>query len=207
MISLYFGLPRCGKTTTLAKLALDAVRKGRKVYSNVPLKISGVTFISNSDIGRYDMSGFVGRNSLILIDEATIYADSRQFAKFPADVVEFFVLHGHWHCDIALFCQIYNRTDSTIRMLAERVYYVKRGLFLPITRIYRVPYGIAFTPPNDSTGSKYGDINEGYAEPSFMQKLFCQRVWRPRYYKYFDSWEHKDLPPLPQDASHTCDVA
>lgn len=191
MISLYFGLPRCGKTTTLAKLAHDAVRQGRSVYSNVPLKIEGVTFIENGDIGRYDMSG-----GLILIDEATIYADSRQFAKFPPDVVEFFVLHGHWKCDICLFCQIYNRTDSTIRMLAERVFYCKRGKILPITRIYRVPYGIAFTPPAEGTGSKYGDINEGYAEPNILQKIFCTRVWRPLYYKYFDSWEHKDLPPL-----------
>lgn len=191
MISLYFGLPRCGKTTTLAKLAHDAVKRGRTVYSNVPLKIKGVVHILNEDIGRFDMSG-----GLILIDEATIYADSRQFAKFPPEVVEFFVLHGHYKVDICLFCQIYNRTDSTIRMLAERVFYVKRGLILPVSRIYRVPYGIAFTPPPEGTGSKYGDIVEGYAEPSLLQKIFCQRIWRPLYYRYFDSWEHKELPPL-----------
>ena len=69
MISLYFGLPGCGKTTLLSKFALDACRKGRKVYGNIPLAIQGYTRIDNNCVGHYDLS-----DSLLLIDEGTLFA-------------------------------------------------------------------------------------------------------------------------------------
>ena len=51
-VSLYFGLPGCGKTTMLTKLALDGVRSGRylHVYTNVSLTVPGVTIIDNECI-------------------------------------------------------------------------------------------------------------------------------------------------------------
>lgn len=198
MISLYFGLPRCGKTTLAVALAQKASRR-RKVYVNFPVTgLNNVVVVQNSDIGKYDMSG-----GLIIIDEASIYADSRSYKSFPKNLVEFFCLHGHWQCDIVLLCQIYNRVDSTIRQLAERVYLVKKNPILRcITSVYRVPYGIAFTPPPDSNGkNKYGDINEGYKEPSIFGRLFAMRIYRPRYYRYFDThYKPYTLPPLPSQS-------
>lgn len=202
MISLYFGLPRCGKTTTLVCHAYRAICKGRNVYTNVPIKgfptggkYGKLYVVDNYAFGRYDMSG-----GLLLIDEASIYADSRAFAKFPPELVAFFCLHGHYKVDIELFCQIYSRVDSTIRMLAEKVYWIKKPFFTGFLRskVYHVPYGIAFTPPPEGTGSKYGDINEGYCEPSLLGRIFCKKVWRFRWYRYFDSYETKPLPPLPE---------
>lgn len=72
-VSLFFGLPGCGKTTILAMRALRAVRSKRykNVYSNVRLSIKGVTYIDNHCIGKYLL-----RDGLILIDEATLFADS-----------------------------------------------------------------------------------------------------------------------------------
>lgn len=194
MVSLYFGLPRCGKTTLAVALAKRNAKR-RPVYVNFPIKgIKGVTQIENTDIGKYDMSG-----GLIIIDEASIYADSRSYKSFPKKLVEFFCLHGHWKCDIVLLCQIYNRVDSTIRQLAERVYLVKKNPLLRfITSVYRVPYGIAFTPPPNSEGkNKYGDINEGYKEPSIFNRIFAMRLFRPKYYVYFDThYKPYELPPL-----------
>lgn len=43
-----------------------------------------------------------------------------------------------------------------------------------------------------------GEIVEGYSKPSIFQRLFCKRVFRPRYYKYFDSFADFYLPDLPQ---------
>lgn len=203
MISLYFGLPRCGKTTTAVAHTFRAASKKRHVYTNIPFVYERlpsklrpyIHVVPNSYFGRYDMS-----NGLLIIDEASIYADSRQFAKFPTELVEFFCLHGHYRIDIELYCQIYSRVDSTIRMLAERVYWIKKPLFTGFLRskIYRVPYGIAFTPPPEGTHSKYGDIVEGYCEPSIWGRMFAQQIWRMKYYKYFDSYQAPPLPPMPE---------
>lgn len=200
MITIYFGLPRCGKTTLAVYFAKKYVSEGKKVYCNFPCTVKGVTIIDNNDIGHYDMT-----DGYILIDEASVYADSRRYKSFSIELVNYFSLHGHWNNNILMFCQIYNRVDSTIRQMAERVYMVKKNPILRfITTVYRVPYGIAFTtPPTDDKGlrhQKYGEINEGYKEPNFIQRLIALRIIRPFYYKYFDThYKPYELPPLPAE--------
>ena len=104
-ISLYFGSPGCGKTTMLASIALrESKRKPRRyenIYSNVPLKIDGVTYIDNDCIGKYDIC-----NALVLIDEATLFANNRDWKKFGYDKTEFFLLHRHFNIDIIFFAQV-----------------------------------------------------------------------------------------------------
>lgn len=198
MINLYFGLPRCGKTTVACKLAKKFIKKGRPVYVNFPCKVKGTIQIENEWIGKYDMS-----YGVIIIDEASIYADSRSYKNFSTKLVEFFCLHGHWGCDIFLFTQIYNRVDSTIRMMAENVYMVRKNPILRfITTVYRVPYGIAFSNTDGDRKEKkqYGEINEGYKAPTLVQKLTAMRVFRPAYYKYFNThWKPYELPEIPAE--------
>ena len=76
LLSLYFGLPGTGKTTILAKHAKEYLEKGiyKHVYCNIPLMIPGVIPIENGDIGKFDIS-----DGVILIDEGTLFADSRDF--------------------------------------------------------------------------------------------------------------------------------
>lgn len=194
-ISLYFGLPGQGKTSILAKHALDAVKSKKyiNVYSNIPLKIEGVTFIDNDCIGKYDLS-----DCLLLIDEGTLFADSRDFKSFSGDKVYYFMMHRHYNADIEIFVQQWDALDRKIRCITDRVYYVyKRGLLSHwVTRYYRIPYGIII-PDGKSDSQKLGEIIQGYAKPPWIVRLFAPRVWRPRLYKYFDSWEHKDTPALP----------
>lgn len=98
-VSLYFGLPGCGKTTLMSAMALKAV-KGKKyehVYTNVHLNIEGVTVVKNEYIGLYNM-----RDGLLLIDEATLFADNRAYKSFPKHQVEYFLLHRHYNIDIVL---------------------------------------------------------------------------------------------------------
>ena len=197
MISLYFGLPGQGKTTILAAHALAAVRDKKKrykhVYSNIPLKIEGVTFIENSCIGKYDLS-----DALILIDEGTLFADSRDYKSFSADKVYYFMMHRHFNVSIEIFVQQWDALDRKIRCITDRVFYVyKSGLLSKWqTRFYRIPYGIII-PDGKSDSQKLGEIIQGYAKPHWLIRLFAPRVWRPKYYKYFDSWEHAELPALP----------
>lgn len=197
-VSLYFGLPGCGKTTLLAAKAKKAVKMKRyqHVYSNVALSIPGVTFIDNECIGEYDLS-----NSLILIDEATLFADNRGYKEFSKERISFFLLHRHYNCDIILFTQQWNGVDKKIRVITDRVYYVyKKGIlgFFFYTKYYRIPYGIIIPDPKKGGGEKMGDIIQGYCKPPLMARLFAHRIFRPKYYKYFDSWEAPSLPLLPE---------
>lgn len=194
-VSLFFGLPGCGKTTILSKLAFDAVAQGKyqNVYSNVELNIVGVTYIDNEVIGKFEL-----KNCLLLIDEATLFADSRDFKNFGKGRLEYFLKHRHRNSDIILFTQQWDGVDRKIRTITDRVYYVYKGSFLGrwVSSYVRIPYGILFPDPK-KTGEKLGEIIQGYSKPPLLNRIFAHRIWRPKYYKYFDSWELSELAELP----------
>lgn len=198
-VELYFGLPGCGKTTLMVAKALEAVKKGKyqNVFCNVRISVRGVTYIDNSCIGKYMLA-----DGLLLIDEATLFADSRAFKSFDIGKLTYFLEHRHYNVDILLFTQQWDGVDRKIRVITDRVYYVYKGLILGhwISQYYRIPYGIIIPDPNRAQGGeKLGEIIQGYCKPNFLIRLFAKRIWRPKYYKYFDSWERPFLDPLPDD--------
>ena len=218
MISLYFGLPGCGKTTMFAKIAHDTdvkiekdkkrIAKGKKplspykmIYGNIPLEnIKNYRRIQFDYLGRYDIS-----DCLVLIDEATIEADSRDYKGFKKHTKEFMLLHRHYNCDICFFTQQWDGIDKKIRVITDRVYYLYKGIFTRkyFTRMYRVPYGIIIPDPKKDSSEKLGEIVQGYCKPSFFVRLFSPWLFRPLYYRYFDSWDRPILPPLPFQASRS----
>ena len=188
----YFGLPGCGKTTTLAAEALKAKNSGKykNIYSNVFLAIHGVTVIPFDFFGTYEL-----RDCLFLIDEAMIVCGDRDHKNFGKEKLKEFMMHRHKDCDIILFSQEADGVDKKIRSITDRMFYVKKGIFLGhwISNIYRIPYDVMF--PSD--GDRIGDIIMGYKKPSILARLFARRLYRPKYYSYFDSWESDPLPELP----------
>lgn len=197
MVSLYFGLPGAGKTTLLCYHALRAVESKRykNVYTNVHISVPGVTYIDNDCIGRYQLE-----DALILIDEATLFADSRSYKEFGKDKLSYFLQHRHYNVDINLYTQQWDGVDRKIRVITDRCYYVYKSAFLGrwCTCYYRIPYGIIIPDPKESDGNKLGDIVQGYCKPSTIERIFCKRLWRDKYYQYFDSWERPSLPSLPE---------
>lgn len=200
-LHLFFGLPGVGKTTLLTKLIYDFSDfehnfhnpKYAHIYSNVDIKIPGIIKIENSDIGKYDI-----RDGALFIDEASLFADNRNFKEFGTDKLRYFVLHRHKNIDVYLFTQFYNGIDLKLRNLCVHLYYMYKPFLLGFweTKYYKIHYGLII--PRGKDNDKLGDIIEGYSQPSFFEKVFCKRIWRPKYYKYFDSYEDYYLPPLPQ---------
>lgn len=200
MVNLFFGLPGCGKTTIMTSIAVrETTRKKPKykhIYCNVrSLAVPGVTYIDNDCIGKYDLS-----DCIILIDEATLFADSRDFKKFDVGKLTYFLEHRHFHSDIYLFTQQWDGVDRKIRVITDRVYYVYKPTFTGhwYSKYYRIPYGIII-PDKKNGGEKLGEIIQGYCKPDILTRLFFStKVYRPKYYKFFDSFEKQYLPPLPE---------
>ena len=188
MISVYFGVPGCGKTTILTSIAQKELRllaKGKSCYEHVLTNFYclGCEKVDFSDLGTYFIS-----HSLILIDEVTLYADSRDFKAFSKNLRDFFTLHRHVFCDIIVFCQDYSRMDKTIRELAYDLWYVTKPV-LPFFRNFSISRRIF---RNISINEYTSDLVLGYRFSKWMERLFSKVVrftWRPKWYKYFDSFD------------------
>lgn len=195
-VSLYFGLPGAGKTTMMVYLALKGIKsqRYRYIYCNVHIAVPGVTYIDNECIGKYDLS-----DCLILVDEATLFADSRDFKNFGKDKLTYFLEHRHYNADIILFTQQWDGVDRKIRVITDRVFYVYKGKILGrwFTRCYPIPYGIIIPDPKKDSSEKLGEIVQGYAKPNVLVRLFSPWLYRPSYYKYFDSWEQSNASVSP----------
>ena len=195
-VSLYFGLPGAGKTSILAYHAKKGVKNPRydHVWTNASINMPGVTNIPNDAIGKYQLE-----NGLLLIDEATLFADSRAYKTFDQGKLEYFLLHRHYNVDIVLYTQQWDGVDRKIRVITDRVYYVYKTRILGhwISNYYRIPYGIVIPDPKKGSGEKLGEIIQGYSKPPWYIRIFATRVYRPPLYKYFDSWEKKPMQPVP----------
>lgn len=196
-VSLYFGLPGAGKTTLMASHAIKGIKSKRyeHVYGNVHMSIDGYTYIDNDCIGKFNLE-----NCLILIDEATLFADSRRYKDFDIGKITYFLEHRHFNADIKLYTQQWDGVDRKIRVITDRVYYVFKGMLLGkwFTTYYRIPYGIIIPDPHkDKSSEKLGEIVQGYCKPNIIIRLFAPKLYRPKYYKYYDSWERPHLPKLP----------
>lgn len=191
MITCFFGLPGCGKSTMLAKIAAKELRriaKGKSKYKRVLSNyyIEGCQELCFDMIGCVDMS-----DSLILIDEISLDADSRDFKQFNKQLKQFFILHRHYGCDIVYATQQYDGVDRKIRELTHDLWYMKKmGQITYATAIYR-----------HITITEESDIKVGYVFPTIFKILFDLRhnvklCYRPRYYKYFDSFEAPELKKI-----------
>lgn len=203
MVRIYFGKPGCGKTTKFAQIAFltsKAIDQGKSRYrfiiGNVALYgIPHYYLISPDTLG---MIGYP--DALVLVDEGSIFADSRAWHDNKNNknlFLEYILLHRHWGNDVFFFTQIWNRLDKTIRDVANEVIYLHRGFILRgMTRETRIGYGVIIP----AAGQDHpGEIIMGYIKPGRLAQVFEPRFWRFPYYKYFDTLERPDLPLFPCD--------
>lgn len=186
MISLYFGSPGAGKSTTAAWLAYKKFGK-RPVYANFDC-----AFTYRFDVSQLGLVQFP-RGSLILVDEAGICFNNRKFKTMPMHVIEFLKLHRHYGVDIAFFSQSWEDVDITIRRLATHLYYIRK---LPFFTMIRHVNSFVFIDKEKH------QIQEGYRFESFLGFLFLsvpiRFIYRPFYYFMFNSYEAPSLQSFPK---------
>jgi len=187
-VSLFIGAPGSGKTTLAAALAHYSQSKfakkrkySKKFNTNVFCNCDILdTFRIESDyIGKYDI-----RDGLMLVDEAGIDFNGRNWKSMGQDTIKYLKLVRHYNIRSCWFSQDVD-CDATIRRLASTIHIVTK--IGPLIRI--VPIKIKIAPSED-----HKEISKLYYEPDFFMRFFkVKHVWAPSYFKYFDSFDSPEL--------------
>ncbi len=193
MIRIFFGSPGCGKTT-LACRNMYKLQKDKHIpydyyFSNFDNDLSHNVSLQN--LGQWTFP----EHSYIVVDEAGIEYNSRKYKTLSQDTIAWLKLHRHYKCDVDFISQSWEDTDITIRRLADEYWYVKR--LGPISLVRRVYKSVSV---DDNTHQiidayKFGKLLKRILPFPFGQKTWFL-VWRPKYYKYFNTHERPDLPVL-----------
>lgn len=192
-LTMVFGKKGAGKTTFLVKVAMRSIAKGLPVYTTED--VPGCHKISADDIGYYEFP----ERSVLLIDEAGMKWDSRDFKKFPAEVRDWFKLQRHRKLTVYLFSQTFD-IDKKLRDLTDEMYLIEKR-FRVFSYARRISKKVVLTAPNADGASR---IDESLVfEPFWF--FWCgsrKLTYIPRYANKFDSFmasplAFKEFPLVP----------
>lgn len=193
MIRTFFGSPGCGKTTLAVKLLKKRSKIYNHTYANFEHLVPGSAVADLNGLGLWTFP----EDSYLVVDEAGIEYNSRKTKSFPQHTIAWYKKHRHYMCDIDIFSQSWEDMDITIRRLTDQLWYMYHiGPFTLCRRVYK-----RVTINKDTE-----QIIDGYRMPCMLwlfafplqllhitQKRFML-TYRPKYYKYFDSWSKDDIP-------------
>lgn len=205
VLNVYFGVPGAGKTTLAAYFTKKANKQAwpitlaqkypcklsalilrskffkRKVpvYSNVP--ITGAYQLDpQHDIGKYMIV-----NGKVIIDEAGIEYNNRNFKTFPPDAIYWYKYHRHYECSVEVFSQSHEDMDITLRRLAQNFYVVKKSL---------IPFCVVFRKIYRKVG--IDEHTHQIVDMYYFRPLGIGSKWifSPPLWKLFNSYSRKELP-------------
>lgn len=173
-LNMYVGLPGSGKTTIAAAFAKDRMKKGYTVYSNVP--ILGTYKVDKDDFGQNQIE-----NCEVELDEAGIAFNNR--VLLSQNQVAWFKYHRHYNVGINFFSQ---RSDCeiTIRSMTYNIYLVKKSMIPYFVTFIRYPMKLQPNETRDNMTPQFADPRKVFD----TYRVFCPKVW-----KMFDSWEAPKL--------------
>lgn len=199
-LSIVFAPPRSGKTCLATFLAWMYARKGVRVYGNIPIKLPDkyshmYTLIDWRDVGKYDF-----HDCEMLIDEAGIDLNNRNFKAMAHDTIKYLKYHGHFRCGMWYFSQSYDDMDITVRRLADDYYVVGKCRFY-------CPFGLPFNYRFKLRRIRRGvGINEttNQIQDDYQFAKFSTFRWNgKKIFNMFDSHSVYYLPPHPADVDRS----
>lgn len=152
--------------------------------------ISHTVHISYENLGKWRPP----RNSLMILEEAGIGLDSRNFKKLDAYAARLFALHGHIGCDIIWSSQTAD-VDKKLRNRTHELSLVVKSWIPSISMIIPVNYAVDV----DDATHKLDDM---YARPRGLRILLLlligrvKLIYRPLWYRFFDSFNDDGEYPL-----------
>lgn len=184
LVNYIFGSPGAGKTCVLAMLNRYFLKKGYNTFSNFPLL--GSTQINDEDLGYYSFS-----HGVILLDEAGIIFNNRDACNKRGLMQDKnrlsywrLIRHDHVHA-VFIVSQTWDDVDKKLRDICNNYFLIKKyAIFTLIRPIY-----------------KKVDIDAISHQPTdfFVFDIFWswRLCLRRKYFKDFNSYSMKDLPPYP----------
>lgn len=197
MITGIFGKPRSGKTTYAARI-VQKNKKKLKLVKRFPflyrvLRPYDVIYCTDETIEdtitvTYESLGKWRpvRNSLLILEEAGIGLNNRNWKALSNDAAYLFALHGHIGCDILWSSQTVD-VDKKLLSRTHSLYLCSRFFG------YTVLLPISFSVDVDNETHQLVDA---YSKPRGLSAIFSVilpfgrgKMFRRRpYYKYFDSF-------------------
>lgn len=146
MVEGFVGLPGSGKTYWISRLGLEAIKKGRKVYSN--FKLEGATYYKDlMDI--LDVS-----EGVILVDEINLVCPSRWWDRFPPKLAYWWSQTRKNQLDVYWTAQHQDRVDKIVKEITNYIWEIHRlpfrlrsmACYLPeqIGKVKRESFGFRF---------------------------------------------------------------
>lgn len=184
MISGVFGLPGSGKSMLLAgcadsalhgkpfRVGRNSLHKGKYEHILTNFPMAGCEQLDFEVLGKAGIF-----DSLILIDEIMMYADSRNFKTFSDELKFFFSQHRKMGLDIVWTSQSYDDSDKKIRGLTDKYFYCRR---------MALPSFSFVSPINSYLRVEQGVIKSGYELES---PLMSRILYLPKYWDLVDSYQ------------------
>lgn len=175
-----FGKKGSGKSTLIAKLSQDYIKKGYKVYSNID--VAGTYKYDPSDIGLYTFE----ENSIVFCDEIGIIWNNRNYKEFKQCVIEWFKYQRKYKIRMYAFSQSAEDFDITLRRLIDELFIIKRIGNISI----RIPVLLTIDVGHNQEG--HGQFITNYKKAFFTS---WKLTYLPRYFGLFESFDapHLDL--------------
>jgi hypothetical protein len=194
MLTIVFGSPGAGKTTLAARYTKQFLKQNIPVYGNA--EIVGMIPFPLEKLGKVTPPA----GSVLIVDEAGIEYNNRKYKTLPQKTIEWFKLHRHYGVDIIVLSQSWEDMDITLRRLADKLVYIRKlGAGLTILRPVKKFVQIDQETHQIVDGFRFLPIWYSLLRTLIIGRLVrlpkpFSFLFRPRYYKLFDSWAVPETP-------------
>lgn len=197
---LIFGDKRSGKSSLLATGASLALKEGRPVFSNYPIKncfqVPLLTKIAKNGVITQDTdkewlyTTEFPRGSLIILDEISTMYPARRFKDWTEADSKFFNYLGHDGIYLLLASQYYDQVDLNVKRSCDASMFVHQRSFLRNSSYIEVSKTTTMKVADSSTEILGKDFKKGGRLVSYQVgeiPLYNLNFYRKPYYNDFDT--------------------